>query len=82
MHQYGYTIWIPLLPLAVFLLLGLFGKKYLAKSAGILGVVSMLAATVLSLMAAQQYFFVDGKMDGVYQKLVPYAHNWLEFCQH
>jgi NADH-quinone oxidoreductase subunit L len=79
MHQYGYTIWIPLLPLAGFLLLGLSGKKYLAKTAGIIGVVFMLASTVLSLIAAQQYFFTDGQIDGAYQKIIPFSYNWLEF---
>lgn len=79
MHEYGYTIWIPLLPLAGFLLLGLFGKKYFTKSAGVIGVVLMLAAVVLSLITAQQYFFGDGKIDGVYRKIVPFSCNWLEF---
>src|SRR5258706_15428944 len=72
---------IPLLPLAGFLLLGLFGRKYFMKSSGIIGTILLLASTVLALYIAYEYFFVFGKADGVYQKFVPLSYTWLEFSK-
>ncbi|HWR32467.1 MAG TPA: proton-conducting transporter membrane subunit, partial [Chitinophagaceae bacterium] len=72
---------IPLLPLAGFILLGLFGRKYLKKSSGIIGTILLLASTVLALYTAYEYFFVYGKVAGVYQKFVPLSYTWLEFSK-
>ncbi len=71
---------IPLLPLACFLVLGLYGRKHLSSSAGIIGTLSLFISTLLSLQTAYQYFFVSGKVNGVYQKLVVFQYNWLEFA--
>ena len=79
MSNYLYLAWIPLLPLATFVLLGLFGRKYFAKTAGIIGTTSLLASTLLSFVAAKQYFFEDGKVNGVYQKIIALKYTWLEF---
>ena len=79
MSNYLYILWIPLLPLATFVVLGLFGRKYFAKSAGIISTASLLTSTVLSLVAAKQYFFVDGKVNGIYQKIIALKYTWLEF---
>jgi len=79
MSNYLYILWIPLLPLATFVVLGLFGRKYFAKSAGIIGTASLLTATILSFVAAKQYFFVDGKVNGVYQKIIALKYTWLQF---
>src|SRR5258706_7315066 len=76
---------IPLLPLAGFLLLGLFGKKYFnpAKSGtGIIGTLLLLIATVLAFYTAYGYFFEYGKVDGVYQKLIPLHYTWLQFSEN
>ena len=70
---------IPLLPLAGFLLLGLFGRKYFKNSSGIIGTMLLLASTVLALYTAYEYFFVYGKVAGVYEKFVPFQMTWLEF---
>jgi len=70
---------IPLLPLAGFLLLGLFGKKYFKASSGIIGTALLLTATVLALYTAYDYFFVYGQVNGAYQKFVPLQITWLEF---
>jgi NADH-quinone oxidoreductase subunit L len=70
---------IPLLPLAGFLLLGLFGRKHLKNSSGIMGTILLLGSTVLSLYTAYGYFFEYGKVDGVYQKLIPLQYTWLQF---
>jgi NADH-quinone oxidoreductase subunit L len=70
---------IPLLPLAGFLLLGLFGRKYLGNISGIIATSLMLVSTALSLYTAYGYFFQYGKVDGIYQKIIPLQYNWLEF---
>ena len=75
----SYIILIPLIPLATFVLLGLFGKKYFKTSAGAIGTASLLASTVLSLITAYQYFFVDGKVNGVYQQVIAMKFTWLQF---
>ena len=79
MSNYLYILWIPLLPLATFVVLGLFGRKHFAKSAGIISTASLLTSTVLSFVAAKQYFFVDGKVNGIYQKIIALKYTWLEF---
>ena len=79
MSNYLYILWIPLLPLATFVVLGLFGRKYFAKTAGIIGTASLLTSTLLSFVAAKQYFFVDGKVNGVYQKIIALKYTWLQF---
>ena len=66
-------------PLVTFVLLGLSGRKYFKNSSGIIGTSALLASTVLSLSTAYNYFFVDGKGNGVYQKIVSMKYTWLQF---
>ena len=79
MSNYLYIVLIPLLPLATFLLLGLFGRKYFKTSAGFIGTLSLLTSTVLSIYAAYQYFFLDGKVGNSYQKIEAIKFTWLQF---
>ncbi len=74
-----YIALIPLLPLAGFILLGLFGRKHFKNSSGIIGTTLLLVSTALSFYTAYGYFFEYGKVDGVYQKLVPLQYTWLQF---
>ncbi len=74
-----YIALIPLLPLATFVLLGLFGRKYFQNSSGIIATVLLLAATILASYTAYGYFFKYGKIHGIYEKLVPLKLTWLEF---
>ncbi|HWB64908.1 MAG TPA: NADH-quinone oxidoreductase subunit L [Chitinophagales bacterium] len=71
---------IPLLPLVSFLLLGLFGRKYLPKASSWIGTLSLLASAFISLATAYNYFFVSGKVNGVYQKIEAINFNWLQFA--
>jgi NADH-quinone oxidoreductase subunit L len=75
-----YIALVPLLPLATFILLGLFGRKYFKNFSGTIGTASLLASTVLSLLTAYNYFFVDGKVNGVYQKIIALKYTWLQFA--
>ena len=69
MSPYYFILFIPLLPLLVFFMLGLFGRKYIGTSSGMTGVISLLITTLLSLYTAYQYFFIDGKVNGIYQHI-------------
>lgn len=68
---------ILLLPLASFLVLGIFGRRYLSPLAGILGTVSMLISALLSLKTAFQYFS-DHNGD-VYVPITAWKMTWLPF---
>jgi NADH-quinone oxidoreductase subunit L len=70
---------IPLLPLAGFIILGLFGKKIFGKSSGIVGTTLLLVSTAIAIYVAYGYFFDYGKVNGVYQKLIPVQLTWLQF---
>ncbi len=79
MSNYAYVVLIPLLPLASFFLLGLFGRKYFNTSAGVIATTILLVSTVLSFYIAYEYYFVDGKVDGIYRQIVALKYTWLEF---
>ncbi|MEP6710973.1 MAG: NADH-quinone oxidoreductase subunit L [Ferruginibacter sp.] len=82
MNYASYIAWIPLLPLASFVLLGLFGRKYLKRSSGFIGTIVLFTITVLSLVTAYNYFFVDGKVNGIYQSIIPLQFTWLQFSEN
>ena len=74
-----YIALIPLLPLAGFFMLGLFGRKYFKNTSGIIGTTLLLVSTILAMYTAYGYFFEYGKVDGVYQKLIVLKYEWLRF---
>ncbi|MBN4070620.1 NADH-quinone oxidoreductase subunit L [Olleya sp. AH-315-F22] len=76
--NFSYTILVPLIPLAVFLLLGIFNQKIKPAVSGYIGVFGLLASAILSLYIAYQYFFVFGKVDGVFQTFVDKT-VWMNF---
>ncbi|MER2996623.1 NADH-quinone oxidoreductase subunit L [Pontibacter populi] len=78
--QLSYILLIPFIPLAVFLLLGIFNKKIKPAVSGYIGVGGLAASTLLSYYAAFQYFFVSGKLDGVYQTFV-LKKVWMSFTE-
>ncbi len=73
-----YTIAIPLVLLLSFLIIGLLGSRMKPKVAGLLGTSSVFLAAITSYYTAYQYFFVHGKVDGVYQMFVEKV-EWLRF---
>ena len=78
MVNYSYISFVLIIPLVVFLLTGLFGKRMPALS-GILGTVGMLTAACLSYFAAYQYFIVGGRVDGVFPAVIAFKQAWLHF---
>ncbi len=82
MNYSSYIALIPLLPLAGFILLGIFGRKYFKSSSGIIGTGLLLVSTVLSLYTAYKYFFVDGKAGDTYQTITALKFTWLSFSEN
>ena len=74
--MFSYTVFILLLPLLSFLVLGLCGMKMQHKVAGLIGTCSLGAVTLLSYLTAFQYFTAD-RVNGIYQTIVPYNFTWL-----
>ncbi len=79
MNYSSYIALIPLLPLASFVLLGLFGRKYFKNFSGIIGCTVLLVSTALALYTAYNYFFANGKIGDSYQTLIPIKLTWLNF---
>ena len=75
----GYTIWILLLPLISFILLGLGGNKMKPKAAGVIGTASLAGVTILSYIMAFSYFGAGRGTDGLFPTLMPYDFRWLPF---
>ena len=74
----SYSIITLLLPLFMFLLLGLAGMKMPKKLAGILGTCAMLVTTVIAYGVAFEYFFnPQYVVDGVRQGQLVYNETWL-----
>jgi NADH-quinone oxidoreductase subunit L len=79
MINFGYTIWILIIPFLMFLLLGLAGHKLKAKLSGLLGTAGLAAVAILSYITAYFYFFTSEKVDGAYQKITAFKITWLQF---
>ena len=80
--DFTYSIWILLLPLISFLVIGLpefLNKKYAwsHKTAGLIGTCSLGMVTVLSYFTAFQYFTSPRLADGTLATFVPYNFTWL-----
>jgi NADH-quinone oxidoreductase subunit L len=93
MTNYAYIVWVPALPLAGFLLLGLFGRRYFKSFSGVLGTALLLASTVLAMYAAYDYFFTTGTgiggagigtgkdTTGAYPLIKAFDFHWLTFSR-
>ena len=74
-----YTIFILLLPLLSFLVLGIGGKWMTHRTAGIIGTTVLAVVAVLSYATAWQYFSAPRLADGTFATLMPYNVTWLPF---
>ena len=74
------TILILLLPFFSFILLGVFGKWFSHKAAGLTGTAVLLAVAALSYYTAYEYFLCTPRTaEGVLPTLMPYNIKWLPF---
>ena len=71
--DFTYTILIPLIPLAVFLLLGINYKRITPEVSGWIGSLGLFVSLILSYYTAYLYFFEVGKVNEVYQT---FSHHW------
>jgi len=69
---------IPLLPLAGFVLLGLFGRKHFGRLSGTIGTVLVLVSTVLACWVAYQYYSA-ALAERLAWQVVPVRWMWLPF---
>lgn len=76
-----YTIFIMLLPVLMFLFLGLAGHKLKPNVAGLLGTISLGVVTILSYLTAWNYFSAP-RVNGVFATIIPYNIEWLRFTEH
>jgi NADH-quinone oxidoreductase subunit L len=77
--NYSYIILIPLIPLFLFLALGLSSGKVKPVLSGYLGTLGMLVTTILSYFTAFQYFFNRPEGAEVFEKIIAFNFRWLNF---
>lgn len=68
-----------LLPLASFVVLGIWGRSIFRKASGIIGTAVLGTIAALSVYIACQYFLVDGQLNGTYQPIIALQTEWLKF---
>ncbi|NCP21548.1 MAG: NADH-quinone oxidoreductase subunit L [Flavobacteriales bacterium CG_4_9_14_0_2_um_filter_35_242] len=79
--DFSYTVLIPLIPLFVFLVVGIFSNYLNPKVAGAIGVLGLSTTTLLSLYTAYKYFFEVGKVNEVYQTIIGTKTTWIHFSE-
>lgn len=70
-----------ILPLVMFLILGLGGNYMKPKIAGLLGTISLTVLAVLAYSIAFNYFFCTDHGVGGYKPIEIFNHSWLEFTE-
>ncbi len=75
--NYTYAIWIPLIPLFMFLITGLSGHRFRPLVSGISGTTGLFASFLLSIFTAWNYFFVAGPSEGTFPIVTPIKTTWL-----
>ena len=83
--ELSYTVAVLIIPVFMFLFLGIVGGKLSKKTAGILGTVAMGVTTIIAYAAALTYFFGTDQgqvIDGVRQQLTVLDLTWLEFTKN
>lgn len=76
--DWSYTIWIPLVPLISFLILGFFGRNLRYPLPGLIGVSGVFISLVLSYYAAYNYFFIANP-DMIFEPLKGFEVLWMNF---
>ena len=81
MTDFGFTIFIPLIPLSMFLILGLSSGTMKKEISGYLGTLGMLVTAFLSYFTAFQYFFNRPAGVEAFNKIIPFNTVWLNLTQ-
>ncbi len=77
MFDFSYTVLILIVPLVMFLFLGLLGMKFKQSWSGVLGTIGLGIITVLSYYTAYKYFFEVGKVGEGFVKIIAVSFRWL-----
>lgn len=82
MIDFSYTLIIPLLPLAMFLAIGLAGHKFKPQVSGLFGTLGLTISAVLSYITAISYFFGGvARVDGALPTIIAYETTWIRFTE-
>ncbi len=81
MIDFSYTIWIVLIPLIFFVLIGFFGNRFKPLVSGIVGTSGLFISMALSFYTAYQYFFIVPKIGDAFQKIIGYNTVWLKLTE-
>ena len=79
--DFSYTIFILIIPIAMFLLLGFFYNKIKPAVSGWIGVAGLTAVAGMSYYTAYQYFFNIPKVAGKFQTFFGFKMNWMNFTE-
>jgi NADH-quinone oxidoreductase subunit L len=77
--NYSYTLLIPLIPLVVFLITGLFGMKWKPVVSGVIGTAGLGLSFLLSIVTALSYFFINHPGEAGFSAIIPMNIKWLAF---
>lgn len=83
--EFSYTVAVLIIPIVMFLFLGIVGVKLSKKTAGLLGTCAMGVTTVIAYAAALTYFFGTDQgqiVDGMRQQLEVMNVTWLQFTEN
>ena len=75
----GYTVYIILVPMVMFLFIGLGSRWLRPRAAGLCGTLGMAVSALLSYLTAYRYFFVEGLERDAYRALTAWSAQWLRF---
>ncbi|HZL76246.1 MAG TPA: NADH-quinone oxidoreductase subunit L [Bacteroidales bacterium] len=78
MINFTYTVWILIIPLVMFVFLGLAGHKIGPKLSGLLGTGALAVITALSYITAYTYFFATPKAGGAFKAIIAANTTWLQ----
>jgi NADH-quinone oxidoreductase subunit L len=81
MTGFEYTVLIPLIPLVMFLLIGLLTVKWKPEVFGIMGTIGLGTSFLLSVVTAVNYFFIQGPGAGGFQGITPVKVTWLRLTE-
>ena len=83
--ELSYTVAVLIIPIVMFLFLGIVGVKLSKKTAGLLGTCAMGVTTLIAYASALTYFFGTSQgqiVDGVRQQLAVLDVTWLQFTEN
>jgi NADH-quinone oxidoreductase subunit L len=81
MTNFHYTLLIPLLPLFIFLVLGLTGHKMKPMLAGVIGTLGLAVSAILSYYTAFLYFFTTTRVGGALPTIEAFNITWIHFTK-